>query len=123
MKVPPEPVGSISDPKSKIYPWKRTEYTVIGDAVTEKAIYIKAGVYAVTGDPGAAAKKGAEDAKQEYSGNWKGVKETMVFSMNHQVAPKSEALKCDSCHSSKGVLDFKKLGYGEERIKKLSGGY
>ena len=90
---------------------------------TGKPIYIKSGVYAVTGDPGAAAKKGAEDGKQEYSGNWKGVKETMVFSMNHQVAPRGEALTCASCHSSKGVLDFKKFGYGEERIRKLSGGY
>ena len=51
------------------------------------------------------------------------VKETMVFSMNHQVAPREETLRCDSCHSPKGVLDFKKLGYGEEKIKKLSGGY
>jgi hypothetical protein len=123
MKVPPEPAGSNADLKSKIYPWKRTDYTVIGDAATDKPIYIKSGVYAVTGDPGAAAKKGAEDGKQNYSGNWKGVQETMVFSMNHQVAPMGEALKCESCHSSKGVLDFKKLGYGEERIMKLSGGY
>jgi len=46
-----------------------------------------------------------------------------VFSMNHQVAPREEALRCDSCHSPKCVLDFKKLGYGEEKIKKLSGGY
>ena len=37
--------------------------------------------------------------------------------------PKGEALKCESCHGPKGVLDFRKLGYGEERIKKLSGGY
>jgi hypothetical protein len=95
---------------------------VIGDAATDKPVYIKSGVYAVTGDPGAAAKKGAEDGKQSYSGNWKGVKETMVFSMNHQVVPKGEALTCDSCHSPTGVLDFRKLGYGEERIKKLSGG-
>ena len=52
-----------------------------------------------------------------------GVKETMVFSMNHQVAPKGEALKCESCHGPSGVMDFRKLGYSEERIKKLSGGY
>jgi len=123
MKVPPEPGGSISDPKSKIHPWKRTEYTVIGDAATGKPIHIKSGGYAVTGDPGAAAKRGAQDGKQEYSGNWKGVQETMVFSVNHQVAPKGEALKCDSCHSPKGVLDFRKLGYGEEKIGKLTGGY
>ncbi|MBI5577457.1 MAG: hypothetical protein HY896_13985 [Deltaproteobacteria bacterium] len=121
MKVPPEPVGSIGDPKAKIYPWKRTDYTVIGDAATGKPVFIKSGAYAVTGDPGAAAKKGAEDSKQNYSGTWKGIKETMVFSLNHQVAPKSEALSCASCHGPKGVLDFRKLGYGDEKIGKLIG--
>jgi hypothetical protein len=123
MKVPPEPAGSITDPKSKIYPWKRTDYTVIADAATGNPVMIKSGVYAVTGDPGAAAKKGAEDGKQNYSGNWKGVKETMVFSMNHQVSPKGEALKCGSCHDPNGVLDFRKLGYSEEKVKRMSGKY
>jgi hypothetical protein len=113
-------VGSISDPKSKITPWKRTAYTVIADEETGKPIYIKAGVYNVTGDPGAAAKKGAEDAKQAYSGKWKGVVESMVFSMNHQVTPKTEALKCNACHSQTGVMDFKKLGYSDEQIKGLT---
>ena len=121
MRIPPEPVGSISDPASKISPWKRTEYTVIGDAATDKAIFIKSGVYAVTGDPGAAAKKGGEDGKQAYSGNWKGVRETMVFSLNHQVAPKGDAVKCGSCHSPAGIMDFRKLGYGEEKAGKLFG--
>ena len=74
-----------------------------------------------TGDPGAAAKKGAEDGKQTYSGNWKGIRETMVFSVNHQVAPKSEALKCDMCHGANGIVDFGKLGYGEEKIQKMRG--
>jgi hypothetical protein len=45
----------------------------------------------------------------------------MVFSMNHQVAPKGEALKCESCHGPKGILDFRKLGYSEERVRTLSG--
>lgn len=81
------------------------------------------GVLPVPGDPGAAAKKGAEDAEQAYSGSWKGTRETMVFSMNHRVAPKGEALKCETCHGPKGVLDFRKPGYSEERIKILSGSY
>lgn len=120
MQNPPEPVGSIDDLASKIHPWKRTNYTVISDAATGHAVWIKAGVYAVTGDPGAAAKKGAEDAKQEYSGQWKGTAETMVFSVNHQVAPKAQALACDACHSPKGVMDFEALGYGEAKAKELT---
>lgn len=120
MKIPPEPAGSLSDPKSKIYPWKRTDYTVIGDAENGKPVFIKSGAYAVTGDPGAAASRGAEDGKQAYSGKWKGISETMVFSVNHQVAPKGEALKCGSCHGPNGVLDFGKLGYGGEKARKLA---
>jgi hypothetical protein len=119
MTVRMEPVGSINDQKAKIYPWKRTVYTDIADAVNNKPISIKAGVYAVTGDPAAAAKKGAEDANQNYSGQWKGSKETLFFSLNHQIASKKEALKCNSCHNVESILDFNALGYTEERIKNL----
>ena len=120
MLVPPEPVGSISDSKAKIYPWKRTTYTVIGDAATDKVVFIKAGIYSITGDVAMAAKKGAEDGKQTYSGQWKGVAESMVFSLNHQVAPKSEALKCNACHSPAGIMDFKTLGYEGQVVKRLT---
>jgi hypothetical protein len=118
--LPPEPVGSIRDPKSKISPWKRTNYIVISDKATGEPIFIKAGIYAVTGDPGAAARKGAEDAKQTYSGEWKGVPESMVLSVNHQVSPKAEALHCNDCHSRSGVLDFKALGYSDQQVKSLT---
>jgi hypothetical protein len=120
MLVPPEPVGSINDPKAKIFPWKYTTYTTIGDAATDKAIFIKAGLYSITGDVTAAAKKGAEDAKQTFSGQWKGVVESTLFSLNHQVAPKSEALKCNACHSPTGVMDFKALGYSDQQVKNLT---
>jgi hypothetical protein len=120
MTTPPEPVGSIDDPASKIFPWKRTSYTVIGDARSKKPIFIKAGVYAVKGDPLAAAKKGAEDAKQEFGGAVAGVDETMAFSLNHQVAPKAQALACNACHRAGGVLDFAALGYPKARVKALT---
>ncbi len=120
MAVPPEPVGDLQDTAAKIFPWKRVSYGVISDAATGKPIFIKAGVYAVKGDPLAAARKGAEDAKQEFSGAVKGVDETMLFSVNHQVAPKTRALACDACHRPDGALDFKALGYPEARAKALS---
>jgi hypothetical protein len=120
MTVRQGPIGSINDQKAKIYPWKRTAYTNIADAINDKPIYIKAGIYAVTGDPAAAAKKGAEDANQHYSGQWKGSKETLFFSLNHQIASKEEALKCNSCHNVESILDFKALGYAEEMIKNLT---
>lgn len=60
--------------------------------------------------------------RSEESGKPVGIVSDRSF-LYHQVAPKGEALTCDACHSSKGVLDFEKLGYGEEKTKKLSGGY
>ena len=30
--------------------------------------------------------------------------------LNHQVAPESESLQCDACHSENTILDFKALG-------------
>jgi hypothetical protein len=119
MTTPPAPVGGIDDPASKIFPWKRTSYTVIGDAATGKAVFIKAGLYATKGDPLAAAKKGAEDAAQPFGGAIAGVRETMLFSLNHQVAPKAQALACDACHAERGVLDFAALGYSQARVKAL----
>ena len=92
---------------------------VVADAASGKPVFIKAGLYAVKGDPLAAAKKGAEDAKQEFSGTVKGVEETMLFSLNHQVAPKEQALACGACHGG-GALDFRALGYTAKRAKALS---
>lgn len=119
MTVPPEPLGSREDAAAKIFPWKRTIYEVVADAASRKPVFIKAGLYAVKGDPLAAARKGAEDARQEFSGAVAGVEETMLFSLNHQVAPRAQALSCGACHGG-GVLDFAALGYGEQRAKALS---
>jgi hypothetical protein len=120
MTTPPEPVGSIDAPTAKIMAWKRTNYTVIADKANNQPIYIKAGVYNVTGDPLAAAKKGAADAGQQFSGEITGKLETMVFSLNHQVAAKEQALKCTECHSSQGRLDLVALGYTPEKAASLA---
>lgn len=107
-----EPAGSKRDRQARIYPWQRINSTIIADAATGMPLPLKISVYAVTGDPGAAAAKGAAEAKQPYSGKWKAIQQTMLVPVNHQVAPKAEALKCDDCHDAKGRIDLKSLGYG-----------
>jgi hypothetical protein len=120
MTVPPEPIGDLRDPSAKLSPWKRVTYIVVSDGASGKAVFIKAGLYATKGDPLAAARKGAEETKQEFSGSVKGGEETMLFSLNHQVAPKAQALSCNACHRGGGVLDFEALGYSKDRAKALA---
>ncbi len=115
MQANGEPAGGKRDRKSKVYPWKRTRFTLIADSSNDKPVLIKSAVYAASGDVAAAAIKGMVEAKQTYSGEWKGVPDSTLSSVNHQVAPKSESLQCDVCHSEETILDFKALGMKSRR--------
>ena len=120
VETPPWPVGSIDDPGAKITPWKLLEATVPLDAATHAPIYIKQGVYKITGDLDAAVNAGVELSGQEYSGEWEGVTELMYFDAQHQVAPAAESLQCGNCHSEEGQMDFVALGYDQERAVQLA---
>jgi hypothetical protein len=62
---------------------------------------------------------GMKAANQPYSGQYGFVETSMVWAVNHQVAPKGKALACDDCHGDKGRLDWKALGYeADPRAKK-----
>lgn len=121
MRTPPEPIGSVEDTGAKITPWKPMRVTVPFDTATDTPVYIKQGVYKVTGNLDAAVTAGVEASGQEYSGSWTPVTERMYFDANHQVAPASEALQCADCHSGEGQLDFAALGYEETRAAFLQG--
>jgi hypothetical protein len=114
-----EPALSRKDEASKLYPWKRVTFTVLSDARSGEPVFIKFGLYLMKGDPVAAARKGAQDAQQAFSGEVKGSDKVILLSLNHQVAPKAEALACAECHSSHGLLDFESLGYSRERARVL----
>jgi len=43
------------------------------------------------------------------------IRNILYLAINHEVAPKSQALKCKDCHV-RGI-DFKKLGYKRDPIK------
>ena len=110
-----EPQGSKRDRSSRIYPWQKVVCTVICDAETGLPVPLHAGIYAATGDVGDALRKGAAEMKQSYSGKWKTARQTVLLSVNHQVAPMTEALKCDDCHGEHWKVDLKALGYGSGR--------
>lgn len=112
----PEGEGAALDHRAKLYPWKKTVVKVPADAATGKPVNLNNAVYAATGDVLAAARKGAEEAGQQFSGRLQTMEETVVVSVNHQIAPKTEALHCDDCHSQHGgIMDMRKL---KRRIKR-----
>lgn len=104
-----EPVGARTAHGAKIHPFKKTTYTLLVEESSGRLLPLSLPAYAVSGDPSQAARKGGEDAKQPFAGKWKAVQEVRYNAVNHQVAPKSEALMCDNCHNTNGVIDFKAL--------------
>ncbi|MFN2283248.1 MAG: tetrathionate reductase family octaheme c-type cytochrome, partial [Anaerolineae bacterium] len=58
-------------------------------------------------------------AGADYSGRFAWVDTEMFWVQNHMVAPKEEALQCQSCHSADGRLDFVALGYDPMRAALL----
>ena len=48
--------------------------------------------------------KGAKAIDMDFSGNFEFAQTNMLWSLNHTVAPKEQALTCVDCHSKDGVL-------------------
>lgn len=54
---------------------------------------------------------GMKTAGLPYSGKFGWVETDMYWKVNHVVVPKDKALACEACHSERGRLDWKALGY------------
>ena len=121
VETPPCPCGSIRRPERQDHALETSGRSLSPmDAANDNPIYIKQGVYQITGDLDAAVNAGVELSGQEYSGEWEAVTELMYFDAQHQVAPAAESLQCADCHSESGRLDFVALGYAEDRAALLA---
>jgi octaheme c-type cytochrome (tetrathionate reductase family) len=111
-----EPVGDISDPTAKLYPFKRMEGIGAIDPVNQ-IVLVPHLFGMVSGDNpywveynwDLALAEGAAYAGQNYSGEYDFGETIMYLSVNHEIAPKEQALGCLDCHL--GALDFQALGY------------
>ena len=56
-----------------------------------------------------AFEEGMAAAEVDYSGSYEWVETYMYMAINHEVAPKEDALSCNDCHN--GGIDFAGLGY------------
>jgi hypothetical protein len=113
------PDGNIADASAKIYPYKRMIGNQPGDAVNK--FLLVPHLFGAAAGPNAywkafnwstALTEGAVAAGQNYSGSYEWVNTVMYLGVNHEVAPKEQALDCLDCHNSaRRGFDFKALGY------------
>jgi len=109
-----QPVGSINDPNSRIYAFKRHVAILPMLKKTKELIPVAVTIAFQTGDIDKAVIAGAKSyrnitiTKDEYT--W--VKVDRYMGLFHEVLPGAKALKCNVCHGKKATrFDWKALGY------------
>jgi hypothetical protein len=109
------PLGDRYDRDSKIYPFKIHIAKQISDAQYNYLIipdlFGGENSYWASYDWDKAARAGMEYVDVPYSGQYEFVETSLYESINHEVAPKEDALQCKECHLDDGVMDFAALGY------------
>lgn len=118
-----KPAGKISDPNSKISPFKVVKVKQPYDPVNKYLIIPR-----ISGEEGysktfnwvSASGVGMKEVNLEFSGSVDFIETKMYWSINHLVVSSENALKCTSCHGKGGesLLNWKELGYPDDPIKK-----
>ena len=112
------PRGDRNDPKARIAPFKimagKQPYDSGSNIFAVPHLF---GGYWSHWDWNKAIGDGMKVAGLQYSGQFGWAETTMYWKVNHMVAPKSQALKCNECHGEKGRLDWKALGYAGDPQK------
>ena len=114
-----------NNPKAKIYPFKimrgKQPYDSGNNTIAFVQVFGPPGsdAYWQKYDMNAAIASGMKAADQPYSGQYGFIETFMVWPVHHMVVSKDNSLKCGDCHSEKGRLDWKALGYrGDPRDPK-----
>lgn len=114
------PRGDRNAPEAKIYPFKvlkaKQPYDTENNTLAVVNFYgppTSESAYWVKFDWNKAIDAGMKAAGQPYSGKYGWVDTTMVWSLNHMVVPKEQALRCIDCHE-KGRINWKELGYHKD---------
>lgn len=109
-----KPLGSISDPTARIWPFKVHRGKQIYD---KKNLYFLVpktygpGGYWTDLDWDAAARLGSEATGLSYSGEYGFAATEMYWQINHMVMTARKALACKDCHGQDGRLNWQALGY------------
>lgn len=109
-----QPLGDISDPTAKIWPFKIHTARQIYDTQNNILLQPKTvgeGGFWTDFDWDQAARLGAEAAGLDYSGEYGFAETEMYWALTHMVQPQENALQCADCHSENGRMDWEALGY------------
>lgn len=118
--------GSYDDPDSRIWPFKvmrgRQPYDTVNKVLAVPHLFGKdSEAYWKSFDWGRAIKAGLAATGQEFSGEYDFIETEYFWPVTHMVAPKEEALSCQSCHSRDGRMAELKGFYmpGRDRFEWL----
>lgn len=111
------PVGSIADPRAKIYPFKYHEARLPIENGTRLMIPVAVGMVFRAGNNEAATRAGAKAflGRDVTDIGW--IETERYMGLFHEVVPKQGALQCAACHSGGTRLDWKALGYTGDPMK------
>ena len=104
------PVGSVTDPTSKIYAFKRHTGAQPIDPVTRRLYPLKIGLFFASNDLDSAVRSGAEAVGWAYNG-YEFAQTERYMGLFHEVRPHEYALNCADCHNGGSRLNFAALGY------------
>lgn len=109
------PLGSIEEPNAKIHAFKHHLGNQPIDPDTQRLLPLKIGKFFETGQIGTAVAMGSEAVGWEYTGHDFAQTERYL-GLFHEVAPKEQALNCNSCHGG-DRMDFAALGYSPKETR------
>jgi len=110
------PLGSRSDPQSKIFAMKlhRAKLPVLDGSNFLIPIVVEE--FFKNGEIDRAVRQAAEETYGVKDAHYQWKETTRYMGIFHEVQPASKALSCLECHSPKGRLDWKALGYAGDPL-------
>ncbi|GAB4515384.1 MAG: tetrathionate reductase family octaheme c-type cytochrome [Anaerolineae bacterium] len=109
-----DPLGDMTDPNAKIWPFKihtaSQPYDTVNNILLVPQTVGQTG-YWTTFDWSSALENGAEFTGLPYSGEYGFIETEMYWPQTHMVQPVENVLQCTDCHSDNGRMDWEALGY------------
>lgn len=113
------PSGDISSASAKIYPFKVHRSRQPMDSTYRYLLvpHLYKGLWEHL-DWQKALEEGAKGSGLPFSGSFQFIETTAYAAINHEVAPRDHALKCNDCHFGSTRLDWQDLGYPGDPAEK-----